>query len=40
MLELSYESGRDSGQKEKVSLSVSKGVTTPFIYLTSVDLLD
>ena len=32
------ESGRDSSQKRKVSFDVSQGVTTPCIYLASVDL--
>ena len=34
------ESGRNSGQKRKVSFGVSQGVTTPCIYLASVDLPD
>ena len=34
------ESGRDSGQKRKVSFGVSQGVTTPCIYLASFVLPD
>ena len=37
---IEVEFGRDSGQKEKVSIGVSQDVTTPCIYLANVDLLD
>ena len=34
------EPGRDFGQNGNVSLGITKGVTTPSVYLASVDLLD